>query len=274
MKYWWDEVKLGIRNVFRKNSAKKIMAAATGMLLVIFILALLYHNWGLFVISVEPDLQLEGFIISETEDFKSPRIKLFGEALEECNNITFNSLPEDIDEYEGEHNGENYVAYTFFLKNGGEHSLDYKYELVIDEVSKGVDDAAWIMLIVNGKARVFAKERDDGTPERLYNFIGYQNLSRYHAEKQANVISKDYKGYITDKDLEQYRYLEKEGLHELATIPFESANSIVSEERKELKPDEIDKYTIVLWLEGDDPECIDEIKGGVLGLGMKFTKTN
>ncbi len=274
IKYWWDEVKLGIRNVFRKNSAKKIMAAATGLLIVIFILALLYHNWGLFVISVEPDLQMEGFAIAETEDFESPRVKLFGDALEECNNITFNSIPEDVDNYEGEHNGENYVAYTFFLKNGGQHNMDYRYELVIDEVSKGVDEAAWIMLFVNGEARIFAKGREDKTPERMYNYTGYPFLDKVGKEKQVNMLSDSYKGYITDKDLEQYKYLESDGLYELATIPFESDKRVVTGDREELEPGEIDKFTIVLWLEGNDPECVDAIKGGVLGLGMKFTKTN
>ena len=250
------------------------MAAATGILLFIFILALLYHNWGLFVISVEPDLQMEGFMISETKDFESPKVKLFGEALEECNNISFNLLPEDVDDYEGEHNGKDYVAYTFFLKNGGKNNMDYRYELVIDEVSKGVDEAAWVMLIVNGEASIYAKKRDDGTPERMYNYSGYANLSSFKADKQTNIISDTYEGYITDKDLEQYRYLEKDGLHEFVTIPFESDKCVISGDREQLKPEEVDKFTIVLWLEGNDPECIDEIKGGVLGLGMKFTKTN
>lgn len=250
------------------------MAAATGMLIVIFILALLYHNWNLFVISVEPELQMEGFILSETENFASPRVKLFGETLEECNNITFNSIPEDINDYEGEHNGENYVAYTFFLQNGGKENMDYRYELLIDEVSKNVDDAAWVMLIVNGEARIFAKGRSDDTPERMYNYSGYPYLDKYGVAKQANVISKSYEGYITDKDLEQYRYIEKEGLYELATIPFESSTTVVTEQRNELEPGEIDKFTVVLWLEGNDPECLDDIKGGVLGLGMKFTKTD
>ena len=79
---------------------------------------------------------------------------------------------------------------------------------------------------------------------------------------------------ITDKDLEQYRYIEKDGLYEFVTIPFESSTCVVTEQRNELEPGEIDKFTVVLWLEGNDPECLDDIKGGVLGLGMKFTKTN
>ena len=31
-----------------------------------------------------------------------------------------------------------------------------------------------------------------------------------------------------------------------------------------------DKYTIVIWLEGNDPDCLDNIIGGTLKLGMDF----
>lgn len=31
------------------------------------------------------------------------------------------------------------------------------------------------------------------------------------------------------------------------------------------------KYTIVIWLEGDDPQCLDTIKGGTVKMSMTFT---
>ena len=216
---------------------------------------------------------MEGFAISSTEDFASPRVKLFGKALEECNNITFNDLPMDINDYEGEHNGKNYVAYTFFLKNGGKESMDYKYELVIDEITKNVDDAAWIMMIMNGEAQVFARGRDDGTPERIYNYLGYPYISEFGTKEQVKQITGSYKGYVTQQDLDQYRYLESDGLYEFVATPFKSKNVVTSGERPELEPGEIDKFTVVIWLEGEDAQCLDDIKGGIIGLGMKFTKT-
>ena len=31
---------------------------------------------------------------------------------------------------------------------------------------------------------------------------------------------------------------------------------------------EVHKYTVVIWLEGDDPDCTNELIGGHLGLEM------
>ena len=34
----------------------------------------------------------------------------------------------------------------------------------------------------------------------------------------------------------------------------------------------IDKYTIVIWLEGDDPECVDGLIGGEIKMHMNLTE--
>ena len=40
--------------------------------------------------------------------------------------------------------------------------------------------------------------------------------------------------------------------------------------REKLGPGEKDKYTVVIWLEGNDPDCVDKIIGGTMKLGMNF----
>ena len=35
-------------------------------------------------------------------------------------------------------------------------------------------------------------------------------------------------------------------------------------------PGQIDKYTIVMWVEGSDPECTDNILGGEIKVHMEF----
>ena len=42
------------------------------------------------------------------------------------------------------------------------------------------------------------------------------------------------------------------------------------EQRKDFKPGDIDKFTIVIWLEGDDPDCIDNILGGEIKMHMEI----
>jgi hypothetical protein len=32
----------------------------------------------------------------------------------------------------------------------------------------------------------------------------------------------------------------------------------------------VDKYSVILWLEGDDPDCTDSTIGGHLGVEMNF----
>lgn len=51
-------------------------------------------------------------------------------------NITYSWLPSDLDtSRDGEHNGKNYVAYTFYCKNEGEAEVDYEATLDISGVS-------------------------------------------------------------------------------------------------------------------------------------------
>jgi len=61
------------------------------------------------------------------------------------------------------------------------------------------------------------------------------------------------------------------GEAEEGTIPFRSDNPIVLEKRENFEPGTRDKFTIVIWLEGDDPDCVDSIIGGELKLEMNIT---
>jgi len=42
--------------------------------------------------------------------------------------------------------------------------------------------------------------------------------------------------------------------------------------RKDFKPNDIDKFTIVIYLEGDDPDCKDELIGGEMKMHMEITE--
>ena len=44
-------------------------------------------------------------------------------------------------------------------------------------------------------------------------------------------------------------------------------------QREGFEPKAKDKYTVVIWLEGNDPDCIDELIGGTLKLSMDFKIT-
>ena len=44
------------------------------------------------------------------------------------------------------------------------------------------------------------------------------------------------------------------------------------EERRYLNPGDLDKMTVVVYLEGKDPECINDLIGGELRMHMDITE--
>lgn len=67
-----------------------------------------------------------------------------------------------------------------------------------------------------------------------------------------------------------YAKLSSEGEVEPNTVPFIDDKIIMSEDVSNFKPNDIDKYTIVLWIEGEDPDCTDNILGGEFKVRMNF----
>ena len=54
------------------------------------------------------------------------------------------------------------------------------------------------------------------------------------------------------------------------TTPFLEDRLVSLDHVENFKPGDIDKYTVVLWLEGSDPECTDNILGGEIKIVMSF----
>lgn len=57
---------------------------------------------------------------------------------------------------------------------------------------------------------------------------------------------------------------------EKGTTPFrdDEDGTIILEERADMMPEDIDKITIVIWLEGDDTECVNALLGGEIKMHM------
>ncbi len=67
-----------------------------------------------------------------------------------------------------------------------------------------------------------------------------------------------------------YAKARKDGSPEPNTTAFEEENLIVRNHVENFGPGEIDRYTIVLWIEGSDPECTDNLLGGEFKIHMDF----
>lgn len=209
----------------RKYGNIKIIISILLLVLTLFfiILSIIYKG-GKFTISLDTRLARENeIVIYENHILPEETIKLSAKDLEFMDNISIDWLPNNIDnEKDGSHNGENYIAYTFYIKNKGTQTVNYWYSIKIDDVIKKVDEAARVMIYHNGEKKVYAK---------------------------INSITQN-----PEKD----------------TVPFYDNKTPVLEQRENFQPEEEDKFTIVIWLEGDDPDCIDNILGGEIKMHMEI----
>ena len=202
-----------------------ILVMALFLIIIYFILRVFLET-GDFTISLDQEFaKSEGIIMYENSSNKIDRRILKAQKVEFMDNISVKWLPQDIDETgEGAHNGDNYLAYTFYLENKGAETVNYWYEVKIDEVIKNVDEAVRIAIYRNGERTIYAKPNS------------------------------------------------RTGEAEDGTTKFYSASSVCVEPRRDFKSGDIDRFTIVIFIEGDDPECQDNLIGGEMKMHMDITQ--
>ncbi len=201
------------------------IATAVMVLVIGYVVSVLYMKFGAFTVMVNKYDNLEyALTLSETPDFQDFTSRLNAEIAEEVTNINVNDLPNWLDNVDGAHNGDNYVAYTFYCKNAGTQTVTYTYELYIANMTQNVEKAIRVRLYVDGEYKDYAYPRTDGV----------------------------------------------EG-PEPGTEAFQSGTTIVKRNIQHFKPDDVTKYTVVIWIEGDDPECVDNIINGEFKIDMAMS---
>ncbi len=223
-----------------KESAKKVVKKKTRtrflkvllLILVLFlinlyiILAIIYKGEN-FTVTLDSEKGREfNLTIYEELDKKLERTFLRSKDIDFFTDISVNWIPKDIhNQGEGSHNGQNYIAYTFYAENQGQDTINYWAKIEIDDVVKNVDEAIRVMIYKNDEERViYAKPN-----------------------------------YVT-------------GEPEEGTVPFESDTMVMLQKNENFKVGDLDKYTIVIWVEGDDPECKDNLIGGEIRMHMTLTE--
>jgi len=236
------DVNTTAEKVRKRDWLIRIVALVLLILLVImgigYCATTILNRAGRFTVSLTPNNY--GVQLSDTEDFADPTLNLFASPVESMNNITKQWLLNldgklgddpvypgfaDMDRVWGDHNGTNYLAYTFGVRNGGddeEEAVDYRVRINVVDSYLGADEAIRVMLYQNGEATIYAKPRkSDG------------RLESFEADKN-----------------------------------FIDEATVMEDVRAGLKVGEVDRYTVVVWLEGEDPECVNDIMGGEVKLSM------
>jgi len=238
-----------------------LLGALLALLAVIFLYASVTQMRGHFTINMSDGMFREGFVLSETADFANPTTHLFAERAIDVPCVSISHIPADIDEFEGQHNAE-YFAYTFFLRNEGQSSVGYDWTMMLNSESLNVSDAAWVMIFEDGKMTFYAKPTESGDPQALPAFDdnsrGYVSLPlmKYSADPESQ-----YQVIAQRNNLTYYRAVPKNFLSDVR---------IATGAQQNVEPMEVHKYTVVIWLEGDDPECTDELIGGHVGMEISM----
>lgn len=208
-----------------KKLAKKtkfILLMLLLFLLALYLVVSIIYNNGNFSITLDDNLYYEkSLIIYDNPEYKVYRSELYAPAPESFDNISYRWLPDDLYMYEGSNNGENYLAYSFYIENTGDRITDYWSEIVVSDVIKNVDEAVRIRVYKEDQYVTYAKSKADGTPEKN-------------------------------------------------TVAFESDEIVAIDHVEDFSPGDKIKYTIVLWIEGSDLECTDNILGGEFKVQMNF----
>jgi len=207
---------------------------------------------GSFTVQINYNTMQDGFVLSETSDFAQKTGRLISTVVDKVNNITFSDIPKDIDMHDGSNNGLHYVAYSFYIKNDGDKVGSYEYVLSLTDSAKNADKAIWVMLFEDGHQSIYAKNSADGDEERL---VGYTREPPFY----DCAYDRDYQYYKTES-----------GTWGIRTTPYMDETTVIEGIVRDVSPGEAHRYTVVLWLEGYDPECTDAIFDGYAKFTMEF----
>ena len=204
---------------------RKVFLTLLAMLLslttLLYIIATLYKQSGSFTVSINKyDMSKYGLSLSESRDMSNKSSHINANIKKHMTNIAAEWLPENINSIDGEHNGDNYLAYTFYLENAGAVDVSYQYAIYISDITHDLDEAIRVRLYMGDEFETYAKTRSDG--------LGA----------------------------------------ELGTNEFYSSNVVCQDRVDNFKSGDIQKFTVVVWIEGNDPDCVDWLIGGELKLEM------
>jgi len=218
------------------NRKKRARIVRKSLFILLIFLILLYivldiiYSEGRFTVILDSNEDLKsGLAIFDSLNNSHGKRKLEATPIKFMDNISYKWLPENVDsEADGPHNGQNYIAYSFYVENQGDDVLNYHYEVIVDDIIKNVDEAIRIRIYRNGEDKTYAKR----------NFLDNE----------------------PEEDTEPFKDIKN------------AEGTIILEKVSDFMPDDLDRYTVVIWLEGDDPDCTDALIGGELKMHMVITE--
>ena len=180
--------------------------------------------------TVNLDSDSKGLSLFDNGDGENPTTRLTAEPLEDMWNISVDWLPDNLDDTYASHNGD--------ADNDGKADyIAYTFELGNDTKSD---------IKYNSTINVDAQEKnaDNAIRVRLIRNGVKKDYAKASANGKAEIVAAD--------------------------ATWIDPTIVMKENAAMIKSGERVKYTVVIWFEGDDPECVNDILGGEVKLSMMF----
>ena len=251
-----------------------------------------------FTVTLSDDMLNSGFTISETISFDNAVTQLVADSVEGVPCISIRDIPEDVNDFEGRYPDETFLGYTFYCRyeSTNQEPIDYHWsvnittetELIKTDPETGEEtpiytsDAIWVMVFEDNKMTFYAKVGKDGQIEALpatdvtdRGYEGAPMIMHAKDESQYEIIKEG--AYFDFYRVRPINFASEtvvaEGLM-MGVTPFNIEEFDPTAPYDPENPNGIHKYTVVLWLEGDDPDCTNDLIGGKIGLNFRIRFAN
>jgi hypothetical protein len=238
-------------NFKRYKNVRKI--ARFGILvsfLIIFLLVFLTYygqNTGNFIMTLDEDSYDRGIVLCENSTFDTESRWLTADPVENVRDITLPTIKiEEIVNTDGAYvdKSSRYLAYTFYVKNIGVEVTSVNYQIKITEETKNISKAIRCAIIVDGQMQESSRSSIPVLKYEMYNI--------YMAK---DTISYTYPSYYDDVNI----------------VNFQTDNIICTNTITSLRPAQTKKISIIVWLEGEDPECTAELYSAKIKMVMNLS---
>lgn len=227
--------KLTVDKLYGKKKLILGLALLFGFLSAIIILVTYYgQNVGSYSIRLDGSLEDRKVFISTDPEFSWYNSRLEADPVKNANATSMRFIRTDICKAtNGSYVGANkgYISYTFYLKNMGAEAIDIDEIVQISSATQNLDDVSWLW---------YFEDDNSGT---IY-------------QKEDTNIPSDWSGYLSD-------YPE--------TVKFESDTVILSKTIKNFMPNEVKKFTLIVWMESLDPNLSIDNSGGLIRFDVAFS---
>ena len=200
------------------------VAIGTVVMMISYAFVLLYNRTGRFSVAVDNPDTTYAITLCEHADFRTKSSRLTNDQQVTISNLCGEALPKNIDQVDGEHNGDHYLAYTFYCKNIGTGKTALHYEVTFNNVTNHIDECIRVRVYVNGEKTDYAKTRSDG------------------GGIEPHLCDESFAGKYT----------------------------VCAKTIDDVALDEYVRFTVVIWVEGDDPDCNDSVVHGKIKFDMQI----